>query len=88
MVKLRSLSKPAVAGIVAATCIALVVGDAQAKQPGENASYNVPKATCGPGDHPETALQGQVPAALRAAGFKGFNCNLELIGQSKGEGAN
>jgi hypothetical protein len=48
----------------------------------------VPKATCGPNDNPETALQGQVPAALRAVGFKGFNCNLELIGQSKGEGAN
>src|SRR3989442_861890 len=48
----------------------------------------VPKATCGPNDHPETGLQGQVPAALRAAGFKGFNCNLELIGQSKGDGAN
>jgi hypothetical protein len=29
-----------------------------------------------------------VPAPLRAAGFKGFNCNLELIGQSKGDGAN
>ncbi|HEX6793200.1 MAG TPA: hypothetical protein VF304_05050, partial [Casimicrobiaceae bacterium] len=48
----------------------------------------VPKATCGPGDHPETALQGQVPAALRAAGFKGFNCNLELVGQSRGDGGN
>src|SRR3989449_3857162 len=48
----------------------------------------VPKATCGPNDHPETGLQGQVPAALRATGFMGFNCNLELIGQSKGDGAN
>src|SRR5947208_16435760 len=48
----------------------------------------VPKAVCGPHDKPETALQGQVPAALRAAGFKGFNCNLELIGQSRGDGAN
>src|ERR1700726_1703568 len=48
----------------------------------------VPKATCGPSDHPETARQGQVPAALRAAGFHGFNCNLELIGQSKIDGAN
>src|SRR3989442_1638934 len=48
----------------------------------------VPKATCGPNDHPETGLQGQVPAALRAAGFRGFNCNLELIGQSRGDGAN
>jgi len=48
----------------------------------------VPKAACGPNDRPETALQGQVPAAMRAAGFKGFNCNLELLGQSRGNGAN
>jgi hypothetical protein len=48
----------------------------------------VPKATCGRGDHPETALQGQVPASLRAIGFKGFNCNLELVGQVRGDGAN
>ena len=48
----------------------------------------VPKAKCGPNDHPETALQGQVPAALRAAGFHGFNCNLELLSQTKIDGAN
>src|SRR5215218_4881303 len=48
----------------------------------------VPKAVCGPGDRPETALQGQVPAPMRAAGFQGFNCNLQLIGQVRGEGAN
>jgi hypothetical protein len=48
----------------------------------------VPKAECGENDHPETGLQGQVPAPLRAAGFKGFNCNLKLIGQSRGDGAN
>src|SRR5215472_4836147 len=52
------------------------------------APWVVPKATCGPNDHPETALQGQVPAALRATGFHGFNCNLELLSQSKGDGAN
>jgi hypothetical protein len=46
----------------------------------------VPKASCGPSDHPETDLQGQVSAAVRAAGFKGFNCNLQLVGQSKGDG--
>ena len=43
-------------------------------------------AHCAPGDQPETALQGQVPAALRASGFKGFNCNLKLVGQYAGEG--
>ena len=48
----------------------------------------VPRATCGPGDHPETGLQGQVPANLRASGYTGFNCNLELIGQARGDGAN
>ena len=48
----------------------------------------VPKAVCGPGDKPETALQGQVPASMRAAGFQGFSCNLQLIGQVRGEGAN
>jgi len=29
-----------------------------------------------------------VPAALRAAGFKGFNCNLKLIAQSRNDGGN
>jgi hypothetical protein len=48
----------------------------------------VPKAVCGLEDHPETALQGQVPASLRATGFKGFNCNLKLISQSKNDGGN
>jgi len=48
----------------------------------------VPKAKCGPNDHPETALQGQVPAMLRANGFNGFSCNLELISQTQNDGAN
>src|SRR5437016_4691450 len=52
------------------------------------APLTVPKATCGENDHPETALQGQVTAAMRAAGFQGFNCNLKLVGQSRGDGAN
>ena len=43
---------------------------------------------CATGDQPETGLQGQVPAALRAAGFKGFNCNIDLVGKLQGEGGN
>jgi hypothetical protein len=54
--------------------------------PAAVAAYVVPKATCGSGDHPETALQGQVPASMRN-GFGGFNCNLEIVGQYQGEGA-
>jgi hypothetical protein len=38
-------------------------------------------AACASGDKPEPALQGQVPAAERAAGFQGYNCNLVLEGQ-------
>src|SRR5215207_6848749 len=48
----------------------------------------VPRAVCGPGDKPETALQGQVTAAMRASGFQGFSCILQLLAQVKGEGAN
>src|SRR5262249_16977745 len=58
------------------------------KPSGEAVAVAVRKGVCGPKDPPETGLQGQVPAALRASGFKGFNCNLELIGQVKGDGAN
>jgi hypothetical protein len=47
----------------------------------------VPKAVCGPGDKPETGLQGQVPMALRTEGFQGFSCNLQLLAQVRGEGA-
>jgi len=47
----------------------------------------VPKAACGPNDRPEADLQGQVSAATRAAGFKGYNCNLQLVSQSKNDGA-
>ena len=47
----------------------------------------MPKAVCGAGDSPETGLQGQVPVALRTVGgFKGFSCNLQLIGQSRNDG--
>jgi len=60
----------------------------KAKPGGDPIPFAVPKATCGPNDKPEAALQGQVPATLRASGFKGFNCKLELVGQYRGEGAN
>jgi len=53
----------------------------------------VPKAQCGPRDHPESGLQGQTTTAERAVvnghtdSERGYNCNLELVGQFRGEGA-
>ena len=50
-------------------------------------SLAVQKARCGPSDKPEPDLQGQVSAAQRVAGYKGNNCNLELVGQHRGDGS-
>jgi hypothetical protein len=48
----------------------------------------VPKAHCGPHDHVESGLQGSTTLAERFGGAaaQGFNCNLELVGQFRGEG--
>jgi hypothetical protein len=72
---------------VAAEGTRVAVSDADETDSDDRAIRTVPRATCSPEDNPETALQGQVPAALRASGFKGFNCNLKLVGQYRGEGA-
>src|SRR3954469_17703042 len=80
--------------LVAFSCIALAsIGGAVVEKRTSIADQElffapVPKAVCGPGDKPETALQGQVTAEMRATGFQGFSCNLKLIGQVRGEGAN
>ena len=49
----------------------------------------VPKAECGPSDQTESGLQGQTTSQERASGDsqRGYNCNLELVGQFRGEGA-
>ena len=49
----------------------------------------VPKAVCGRSDHTESGLQGQTTSEERASGDseRGYNCNLELVGQFRGEGA-
>ena len=48
----------------------------------------VPKAHCGPHDRTESGLQGSTTLAERFGGAaaRGFNCNLELVGQFQGEG--
>jgi len=49
----------------------------------------VPRAQCGPNDRVETGLQGQTTPDERFSGDSvgGYNCNLELVGQYRGEGA-
>jgi hypothetical protein len=78
------------ASVIALSFVGLVAADDDDRRGDRNQPIplTVPKAKCGPNDHPETALQGQVTAAMRATGFNGFNCNLELVGQAKGDGAN
>ena len=49
----------------------------------------VPKAQCGPSDRTESGLQGQTTSEERASGDsqRGYSCNLELVGQFRGEGS-
>lgn len=49
----------------------------------------VPRAECGPGSRPETALQGEITIADRRSGrsAQGYSCNLEQVGSYPGEGA-
>lgn len=90
MQKLSQGARPQVWSAVAMSVLLGVAITAVAgKDVQEKAVFaTVGKAVCGPGDHPETALQGQVPANMRATGFHGFNCNLQLIGQVRDDGAN
>ena len=79
--------------VIALSCAGLVSGAGNPASDEGPIPLTVPKpATCGPNDRPETALQGQVPKSMRTgvpgSEFKGFNCNLTLIGQHRGEGAN
>jgi hypothetical protein len=63
-------------------------GDRGGDHRATSAALTVHTATCGPKDRPEVGLQGQVPAPLRkVGGFAGFSCDLELAGQSRGDGA-
>jgi len=85
----RSLpAKMAKASLLLLSCLSALTFAVDSSAQSTGFLSPVPRASCGANDHPESGLQGQVPAFLRAAGFNGFNCNLELVGQARGDGAN
>lgn len=83
---------PMAVAALAALGLAACSGDDDdvASAPLSSSDYatKVAASACASGGKPETALQGQVPAAMRASGFTGFNCNLTLVGHLPGEGGN
>src|SRR3979411_1899631 len=85
----RWYAKPVTYALLGISCLALsAFAGGGGPGSGVGGPLAVPRAVCGPGDHPESALQGQVPAYMRASGFHGVNCNLQLVSQSRGDGAN
>src|SRR5262245_55639612 len=76
--KLFAVSTAAVSSLLLSASIAT----AQAIS-GDGFPASVPKATCGPGDHTESGLQGETSQQERFSGDseRAYNCNLELIGQ-------
>lgn len=48
----------------------------------------VPRAECGPGSRPETALQGQIPHKDRISGrsTEGYSCNMKRVSHYQGTG--
>ena len=50
---------------------------------------HIAKASCGAGDHTESGLQGEYSMQERFSGdsLKAYNCNLNLVGMFRGDGA-
>jgi hypothetical protein len=66
-----------------------VAGDKASKAAPVPWTGPAPKAVCGPFDWTESGLQGQTTSWERSSGDSagGYNCNLELVGQFRGEGS-
>jgi len=81
--------------ISAFASLSLLLSDSSFADPGARRANEVglmgpaPKAQCGRADRTESGLQGQTTSFERASGDseRGYNCNLELVGQYRGEGA-
>jgi hypothetical protein len=82
-----TISAVSLLGLLLSNSISADAGGRRATEVGSMGP--VPKAECGPSDHTESGLQGQTTSQERASGDSelGYNCNLELVGQFRGEGA-
>jgi hypothetical protein len=86
-----AISTVSLLGLVLSNAISADPGGRRASEVGS--MRPVPKAECGPHDRTESGLQGQTTSAERAIvnghtdSESGYYCNLELVGQFKGEGA-
>jgi len=86
-----AISTVSLLGLVLSNAISADPGGRRASEVGSMGP--VPKAECGPHDRTESGLQGQTTSAERAIvnghtdSERGYYCNLELVGQFKGEGA-
>ncbi|WP_220658574.1 hypothetical protein [Tsukamurella strandjordii] len=74
--------------------LGVVAAQAQAAPAGYNQSVDVwdravGRADCRAGDRAEKGIQGDVPLEDRKSGrsTKGYNCNIDLVGQYQGDGA-
>jgi len=74
---------------LASTAIVVVLCHVSVAHAATPYTGTLPRANCGAGDRVETGLQGQTTLAERQslASQTPYNCNLELVGQSTGEGA-
>jgi hypothetical protein len=68
--------------------VALLLSSCVTALPADRPEDSVPRAVCGPGDRPETGMQGQVPLADRISGrsTQGYNCNLHMVANYQGSG--
>src|SRR4029078_518987 len=84
----RKLARVFAIATVALPGLLLTASVASAKEVSGPMTGSVPRAICAPGDHTESGLQGQTTPQERSSGDseRAYNCNLELVGQSQGEG--